>query len=92
MIIYIIHTNGRKSELEVCDTDTVRNVMDKFYDKINKPQDKRFYNKEQVIFKNGSNFLNSDEEHLKKTVYELGLEEDDSLEWIVSESINAGKY
>lgn len=90
MIIRIVHKNGRKTELEIEGTDTVRQIMEKFYDKINLNMEKRLYDEEKVIFKLGDQLLNSNNK-LNETADNLGLEEDDTLEWVDTESINAGK-
>jgi len=90
MIIRIVHKNGRKTELEIEGTDTVRQIMEKFYDKINLNMEKRLYAEEKVIFKLGDQLLNSNNK-LNETADNLGLEEDDTLEWLDKESINAGK-
>ena len=90
MIIRIVHKNGRKTELEIDGTDTVRQIMEKFYNKISLNMEQRFYAEEKVIFKLGDQLLNSNNK-LNETADNLGLEEDDTLTWLDKESINAGK-
>ena len=90
MIIRIVHKNGKKTELEIEGTDTVRQIMEKFYNKISLNMEQRFYAEEKVIFKLGDQLLNSNNK-LNETADNLGLEEDDTLTWLDKESINAGK-
>jgi len=59
--------------------------METFYNKTSMPQEKRFYKKEKVIFKNGDTTLNGDEASLNKAAEEMGLDDDDTLELLMTE-------
>ena len=89
-MIIIINYKGRKTELVIDGTDTVKNILEKFYIKINKNENERFYTRDKVILKNGVDLLNT-KENLCKTRDELDFEEDDNFELINAGDINPGK-
>ena len=89
--IGIIQNNQRKIFLEIYKTDTVKDILDKFYDNRNYEGTRLYTLKEKVLFKNGDGTLNDTEESLKKTADDLGIENDDTLEWMDAEALNAGK-
>ena len=65
--------------------------METFYNKISMPQEKRFYKKEKVIFKNGDTTLNGDEARFNKDSDGIGQDDDDTLELLMTEDMNAEK-
>ena len=91
MIIIIIIYKGRKYDLEINEADTVKVIMEKFYNKINLNYNERFYTKDKMIFKFNEVLLNDNEEHLNKTAEELELQDDDGLTLVKTQDINAGK-
>ena len=91
MITIIITYKGRKTELEIEETDTVKTIMEKFYNKMNLNQQDRFYTKDKLIFKFGDILLNDNEEGLKKTAEELEFQDDDNFSLTVTKDINAGE-
>ena len=91
MIIIIIIYKGRKYNLEINEADTVKVIMEKFYNKINLNYNERFYTKDKMIFKFNEVLLNDNEEHLNKTAEELELQDDDGLTLVKTQDINAGK-
>lgn len=90
MILIIIY-KGRKHELEINGSDNVKQIMEKFYNLINKNVNERFYTKDKMIFKFNDILLNDNEECLNKTANELELAEDDNLTLISSVEINPGR-
>ena len=78
---------GRQYELTIYGTDSVKKILEKFYDKYNWEESKRHYTKEKIILKNGDTLLNNTEENLNKTAAELEFEDDDNLELIDSGKI-----
>ena len=95
-MIYIIAVyEGRKYyDIEISETNTVKEIMDICYNKINKlnkPQNERFYSKDKILVKFNDRFLNAFESGLNKTAKELGIIDDDTLTLLDTESINAGK-
>ena len=88
--IIITHKNGRKQDLVITQTDTVEKILEKFYNSINHTGT-RYYLRKDVIFKMGDILLNENQDSLKKTADELGIENDDMFTWVETETINAGK-
>lgn len=92
MIYIIIVFKGRKyCDIGINEMDTIKQIMEIFYNKISMDQKKRFYTKEKVILKNGDTTLNGDEASLNKTAGDMGLEDNDTLELLMTEDMNAGK-
>ena len=92
MIYIIIVYKGRKyCDIGINEMDTIKQILEIFYNKISMDQEERFYTKEKVIFKNGDTTLNGDEASLNKTAGDMGLEDNDTLELLRTEDMNAGK-
>lgn len=89
MIISIFY-KGRKKQLEINKTDTVKGIMEKFFVQENIDVDKRFYTKDKFLLNIGDILLNSDPDNLNKTVDDLQLEDDDMLTLVNTEEMNAG--
>ena len=89
MIISIFY-KGRKKQLEINKTDTVKGIMEKFFVQENIDVDKRFYTKDKFLLNFGDNLLNSDPDNLNKTVNDLQLDDDDLLTLVNTEEMNAG--
>ena len=87
MPIHILY-QGRKYDININPSDTLRTVMTKAFDEI-KLIDK-YYTKDKYIFKNGDTILNGNENSLNNTVEKQEIIEDDTLEMIKSEGIKAG--
>lgn len=92
MVYIIITYKGRKySDIEINENDTVKAIMDIFYNKINRPDDQRFYTQDKMLLKFNDSLLNKDENSLMKTAKELEIEDDDCWTMIDTKDINAGK-
>ena len=92
MIYIIIVFKGRKyCDIGINEMDTIKQILEKFYNEIKINEKERFYTKEKVIFKNGDTTLNGDEASLNKTAGDMGLEDNDTLELLRTEDMNAGK-
>ena len=95
MVIIIAVYEGRKySNIEISLTNTVKEIMDICYNninKLNKPQNERFYSRDKILVKFNDSFLNAFESDLNKTAEELGIEDDDALTLLDTESIKSGK-
>ena len=89
MIIFIFY-KGRKKELEINKTDTVKGIMEKFFVQENIDVDKRFYTRDKFLLNIGDILLNSDPDNLNKTVDDLQLDDDDMLTLVNTEDMNAG--
>ena len=92
MIYIIIEYKGRKyCDIAISETNTVQQIMNIFYDKINKPESERFYKKDKILFKFNDRLLNPDNDSLNKTASELEMIDDDIFTLIDTIDINAGK-
>ena len=92
MIYIIIEYKGMKyCDIAISETNTVKQIMNIFYDKINKPESERFYEKAKVLFKFNDRLLNPDNDSLNKTASELEMMDDDIFTLIDTIDINAGK-
>ena len=91
MIYVIIRFNGRIYwDIEINETDTIKIILDKFYNKISMPQQLRFYEKEKVIFRLGDICLNCDNDSLNKTAEEIEINDDDILDLIRARDLQLG--
>ena len=92
MIYIIIEYKGMKyCDIAISETNTVKQIMNIFYDKINKPESERFYEKDKILFKFDDRLLNPDDENLNKTANKLEMMDDDVLILFDTIDINAGK-
>lgn len=92
MINIIIVYKGRKyPDIEINETDTVKQIIDIFYNKINKPQENKFYTKDKILLKFNDQLLNNDDDSLNKTAKDLEIMDDDTITLVDTIDINAGK-
>ena len=92
MVYIILVYKGRKYyDIEINETDNVKQIIDIFYKKINMPEQKKFYTKDKILLKFNDAILNEKEDDLKKTANDLGVQDDDNFTLICTEEINAGK-
>lgn len=92
MVFIILVYKGRKyNDIEINETDNVRQIIDIFYKKLNMPEEKKFYTKDKIILKFNDAILNEKENDLDKTANELEVQDDDQFTLISTEDINAGK-
>ena len=90
-IMIFVKYKGRKFEIKVDRTDSIKKIMEKFYIKINREEVERFYTKDKVILIYGDVLLNHDEQSLNKTVNDLELDDDDVLVLNPTEHLLCGK-
>ena len=65
MIYIIIVYKGRKYfDIEISETNTVRDIINIFYNKIEKPQNERFYTQDKILLKFNDSVLNKDNDSL----------------------------
>jgi hypothetical protein len=92
MIIISLVYKGRKyNDIEINETDNVKQIIDIFYKKLNMPEEKKLYTKDKILLKFNDAILNENENDLNKTANELGVVDDDAFTLISTEEINAGK-
>lgn len=92
MIYIILSYKGRKySDIAISETNTIKEIMNICFDKINKPVNDRFYKRDKILFKFNDRLLNPDEESLNKTANEIEMMDDDNLTLVDTVDINAGK-
>lgn len=92
MIYIIIEYKGRKyCDIAISETNTVQQIMNIFYNEIDKPENERFYKKDKILFKFNDRLLNPDDASLNKTASELEMIDDDIFTLIDTIDINAGK-
>jgi hypothetical protein len=92
MIIISLVYKGRKyNDIEINETDNVKQIIDIFYKKLKMPEEKKFYTKDKILLKFNDELLNGNENDLKKTANELGVIDDDTFSLIDTIDINAGK-
>lgn len=90
-IINLVYKGRKYNDIEINETDNVKQIIDIFYKILKMPEEKKFYTNDKIILKFNDAILNEKENDLTKTANELGVEDDDSFTLINTEDINAGK-